>query len=168
MLIRFTKGATSDTIAVTRTDGSRADFSFPHKGPTPHDAFHLAVEGELGLTRGFWGLVAGGMDPAQVGALAAAGGHASAKRAGVPDAGIVELLQAERLVECFEAESWSAGEDDDGIRLMAEAGWSASHVPALPLDADALARIRGSIARFAQEWAATAPGNSLERRWPHG
>ena len=112
---------------------------------------------ELGLARGFWGLVAGGMDPAEVGALAAAGGHASAKRAGVPDAGILELLQAERLVE-----------DDDGIRLMAEAGWSASHVPPLPLQGDALARIRGSIAQFAQEWAAIAPGTSLERRWPHG
>ncbi len=168
MLIRFAKGATSDTIAVTRADGSRAEFSFPHKGPTPHDAFHLAVEGELGLARGFWGLVAGGMDPAQVGALAAAGGHASAKRAGVPDAGIIELLQAERLVECFEAESWSAGEDDEGIRLMAEAGWSASHVPALPLEGDALARIREAIKEFAEEWAAIPSAGALERTWPRG
>jgi hypothetical protein len=168
MLIRFTKGATSDTIAVMRTDGSRVEFSFPHKGPTPHDAFHLAVEGEFALERGFWGLVAGGMDPAEVGALAAAGGHASTQRAGVPNAGIVELLQAERLVECFEAESWSAGQDDDGIRLMAEAGWSASHVPALPLEAEALARIRGSIESFAAEWAATSPGKTLQRIWPRG
>jgi hypothetical protein len=168
MLIRFTKRASSDTIEVTRADGSGAQFSFPHKGPTPHDAYHLAIEGELGLARGFWGLVASGMDPADVGALAAAGGHASAKRAGVPDAGIVELLQAERLVECFEAESWSASEDDDGIRLMAEAGWSASHVPPLPLDGAVLARIRQAIRGFAREWAAIPQGSTLERRWPLG
>jgi hypothetical protein len=166
MLIRFTKGARSDTIAVTRGDGNSAQFAFPHKGPTPHDAYHLAVESELGLTRGFWGLVAAGMDPGEVGALAAAGGHASAKRARMPDADIAELVQAERLVESFEAESWSAGEDDDGIRLMAAAGWSASHVPALALDAAALARIRCQIARFAESWAALPIGGSLERTWP--
>lgn len=165
MRIRFTKGANSDTVAVTRVDGSAARFSFPHKGPVPHDAFHLAVESELGLARGFWGLVAGGMEPAEVGALAAAGGHASAKRARLPDASIVELLQPERLVECFEAESWSAGEDDDGIRLMAEAGWSASHVPPLPLEAGAMARIRDTMAHFAAEWAAIPPGGALERTW---
>lgn len=168
MLIRFTKGARSDTIAVVRADGTGAQFSFPHKGPTPHDVFHLAVESELGLTRGFWGLVAGGMDPAEVGALAAAGGHASAKRAGVPDAGIVELLQAERLVECFEAESWSAGEDDEGIRLMAEAGWIASHVPPRSVDGAAIARIRHAIARFARDWASLPVGGALERTWPPG
>lgn len=166
MLIRFTKGTRGDTIAVVRDDGSGARFGFPHKGPTPHDAVHLAVESQLGLSRGFWGLVADGMDPAQVGALAAARGHPSAARAREPDPYIVELVQAERLVECFEAESWSEANDSDGIRLMAGAGWAASHVPALPLRARELSAIRRAIDRFAREWAALPAGGTLERHWP--
>ena len=101
MRIAITKGASGDRIAVTRPDGSRADFGFPRKGPYPHDAFHFFVERELGLTRGFWGLIASGMAPDAVQELASAGGHASAKRAGTPDPAIIELVQAERLVECF-------------------------------------------------------------------
>lgn len=166
MDIRFTRGARLDTVAVTRADGTAASFTFPHKGPTPHDAFHLFVERELGLARGFWGLVGAGMDPAEVGAMAAAGGHASASRARDPDPAIVELVQAERLVECFEAESWSGAADDAGIRHMARAGWAASKVPELPLPDDALHAIRSGIAAFARDWAGTPVGGEMVLVWP--
>jgi hypothetical protein len=166
MRITFTKGAARDTISLARDDGTGAAFEFPHKGPTPHDAYHFFVERELGLGRGFWGLVAHGMDPEAVGAMAAAGGHASAKRARKPDGEILELIQAERLVECFEAESWSGAPDDEGIRLMALAGWEASHVPPLALGGVALGKIRAEIADFAREWGELPPGGSLALQWP--
>ena len=89
-----------------------------------------------------------------------------AKRAREPDAEIVELIQAERLVEFFEAESWSGGADDDGIRAMAAAGWGASHVPPLALAAASLASIRGAIAEFARAWAAQPVGGGLALDWP--
>ncbi len=104
------------------------------------------------MRRAFWGLVAGGMDPGAVGALAAAGGHASASRAGTPAAGIVELLQAERLVESFEAESWSGGQSDAGIMALAEPGWAASQVPPPAGVPERLGAIRERIADFSKDW----------------
>ena len=166
MRIAITKGSGQDKVAVTRRDGSRADFGFPKKGPFPHDAFHFFIERALGLTSGFWGLVAGGMAPEDVQALALAGGHASAKRAGLPDAGIVELLQAERLVECFEAASWSGGADDAAIMAMAQPAWAASHVPPPAGVADKLGAIRAGLDPFLQAWSALPEGEALELEWP--
>lgn len=165
MRIVLTKGVREDHVAITRADGSQAAFDFPKKGPVPHVAFHYFVESGLGLGQGFWGLVAGGMDPEAVGAMAAAAGHASAKRARVPDASIVELLQAERLVECFEAESWSGANDNDGIRAMARAGWEASHVAPLELAGEVLDAIRQALSAFSERWRALATGASLQLDW---
>lgn len=165
MRITITKGALADTVAIARADGSHAAFGFPKKGPYPHDAYHFFVERELGMAAGFWGLVASGMAPADVQDLAMAGGHASAKRAGVPDAGIVELIQAERLVECFEAASWSGGADDAAILAMAEPGWAAGHVPAPAGVPAKLGAIRDSLDAFLADWRLLPEGGSLELEW---
>jgi len=165
MEAHFKKGETLDRVEVRRRDGTSAAFTFPKKGPTLHDAVHFYVERELGMRHGFWGLVAAGMDPGEVGALAAAGGHASATRARVPDEGIVELVQAERLVECFEAESWSGDADNDGIRAMAVPGWEASHVPPLVIADAALDAIRVRLAEFHAQWAGCAVGDTLTLEW---
>ena len=166
MRITITKGASADRIAIERGDGSRADFGFPKKGPYPHDAYHFFVERELGMAAGFWGLVAGGMAPDAVQALAMAGGHASAKRAGVPDASITQLIQAERLVESFEAASWSGGADDATILAMAEPGWAAGHVPAPQGVAGKLGAIRDGLDPFLAAWSALAEGEALTLEWP--
>jgi hypothetical protein len=165
MRITLTKGERADHIAIERADGTHAGFDFPKKGPVPHDAFHYFVERELGMKAGFWGLVAGGKDPETVGQMAAEAGHASAKRARVPDASIIELLQAERLVECFEAESWGGGNDDAGIMAMAEPGWLASHVPP-PAGVEArLGAIRAGISVFSETWRALAQRETVTLEW---
>lgn len=43
----------------------------PKKGQIPHDAIHLIVERHLGLHTAFWGRVAAGSDPKEVGLIAA-------------------------------------------------------------------------------------------------
>ena len=166
MQITITRGASADTIALERADGSRATFGFPKKGPYPHDAYHFFVESELGMAAGFWGLVAGGMAPDEVQALALAGGHASAKRADLPDPAIVELIQAERLVECFEAASWGGGADDASILAMAKPGWAASHVPPPEGVTDKLGAIRAGLDPFLAEWSALPEGGALTLEWP--
>lgn len=165
MEITLTKGRTSDRVAFRRDDGSADSFDFPKKGPTPHDAYHYFVERELGMARGFWGMVASGIEPAAIQQLAADAGHASAKRARSPDASIVELLQAERLVECFEAESWSGGSDDEGIMAMAEPGWVASHVPAPSDVRNRIPAIRTQLRAFEERWKELALGESIELIW---
>ena len=165
MEITLTKGRTSDRVAFRRDDGSADSFDFPKKGLTPHDAYHYFVERELGMARGFWGMVASGIEPAAIQQLAADAGHASAKRARSPDTSIVELLQAERLVECFEAESWSGGSDDEGIMAMAEPGWVASHVPAPSDVRNRIPTIRTQLRAFEERWKELALGESIELIW---
>lgn len=159
MQITITKGTNQDHVTVERADGSRTAFGFPKKGPYPHDAYHYFVERELGMQAGFWGLVASGMEPDAVQALAAAGGHASAKRAEEPDPAIVPLLQAERLVECFEAASWSGGADDAMIMAMAEPAWASSLVPPPEGVPEKLGAIRDALDDFLDQWR-DAPENA--------
>lgn len=166
MRITITKGASADRVALERADGSRAAFGFPKKGPYPHDAYHFFIERELGMEAGFWGLVARGMAPEAVQALALAGGHASAARADVPDAGIVQLIQAERLVECFEAASWSGGADDASIMAMAEPGWAAGHVPPPAGVPERLGAIRCALDAFLDQWRAAPENADFALEWP--
>ena len=167
MQIRITKGRTDDHIAIRRDDGSEVATRFPKKGPIPHDAVHLAVEGTLGLRDGFWGMVERGHHPEEIADMAKAAGHASASRGTTPEASFVQAIQAERAVEAFEADHWSGGTGDpEGIRFMAHSGCEQSFVPPLPLDDAALAAIRADLADFAGRWAALPEGGAIEVTWP--
>ena len=167
MQITFTKGQREDWIAIVRDDGSRAETRFPHKGPVPHDAVHLFVEAGLGLTQGFWGMVGSGIHPEELLEIAKAAGHASASRAREPGAHIAELLQAERLVEVFEADLWSGSHGDaDGLLDLGRTACSYSHVPLPKVEAGAVATIQLAIADFAHSWGAAPTGHVAEFCWP--
>ena len=92
MQITITKGERSDRIDIQRCASDRVSTTFPHKGPVPHDAVHFYVEDELRISDGFWGMVAGGRHPEEIQEIAKAAGHASAKRASVPDVSIVPVF----------------------------------------------------------------------------
>src|SRR5262245_25208701 len=128
MQILVTKGERADWIEARRADGSVERENVPHKGPVAHDLVHFAVETELQMNSGFWGLIAAGHAPQQIVEMAKAAGHASAKRAALPDPQFVQAIQVERIVESFEAESWSGGTDNESLRSMAEAGCDQSLV----------------------------------------
>jgi hypothetical protein len=165
MEITVTKGRGQDRIAARRADGSSVETSFPHKGPVPHDAVHFFVERGLCISGGFWGLVAGGWHPEDIAGLARANGHASASRAGLPGDAIVELLQAERLVECFEADLWSGTGDDAALLEVARTGCAASHVPCPAALAQALPAIRDELAEFACTWLDVDEGQVARLVW---
>ena len=166
MEIFITKGRDADAIVAVRADGSRVETRFPHKGPVPHDAVHLFVERGFGLLDGFWGQVERGHHPEEIGAMAKAGGHASASRADMPDASIVEMVQAERLVECFEADLWAGGGSDQDLLSVAAVGCAASKVPMPNLDHAAVGRIRDEIAQFAAQWRIAPVGFVATFDWP--
>jgi len=165
MEIAITKGSRDDAIEIRRADGIVAVTRFPKKGPVPHDAVHYFVETGMGLARGFWGLVAEGMHPEDIAEMAKASGHASAKRAHVPDAGIVELLQAERLVECFEADLWSGSGDDQALIGIAETAFASSHVPAPSALGAAIPAIRTALTRFSCDWMDAQEGHVARLHW---
>lgn len=166
MEIVITKGQTDDRIEIRRADGRVAATSFPKKGPVPHDAVHAIVEEELGLQLGFWGMVAAGHDPDHIQDIAKAAGHASAKRATTPEAAIVELIQAERIVEAAEAALWSGGSDIDGMRHLAETGCVASFVPTPDLSDACLTTILERLVALRDHWVAAASGYQLRFSWP--
>lgn len=167
MRISITKGDKEDQLEMERADGTRASTRFPHKGPIPHDFVHYAVESELGIDRGFWGLVDAGHHPEEIQEIAKAAGHASAKRAEVPAADFVPAIQAERIVEAFEADHWSGGQGDPaGVAYMAEAGCEQSLVAPIALEEAAVERIRARIADFSARWSALAPGGTIDLTWP--
>lgn len=165
MDIAIEKGSAFDRIEVLRADGSRAAVRFPKKGPFPHDAVHWVAETVFGLDRGFWGIVAGGLDPEQVGKLAKTHGHASAARPAEPDLQIVQLIQSERLVECLEAELWSAPADLGTFVAVFDAACRESRVPPLAIEPASLERARSTLDRLRQKWAALAIGESLSLLW---
>lgn len=165
MRISVTKGERADRIAIERADGSTAHEVVPHKGPVAHDLVHYAVEQGLGFESGFWGLVAAGHDPAAITELAKAGGHASAKRAERPDPAFIQAIQVERIVESFEAELWSAGNDNDGLRAMSAAGCDQSLVPCPPLGDAELDRVRTTLRALADRWAGLGVGETLTLDW---
>jgi hypothetical protein len=165
LAVTFTKGRTADTIDVCSAGSERARFTFPKKGPVPHDSVHLIVEQEMGIRRGFWGLIAEGVAPGDIQEIAKAAGHASAARPLPARAEIVELLQAERLVECFEADLWSTPADFETFRGVFAAGCAASLVPALAIDDAKIAAIRARIAAFAKDWTVAPEGARFELRY---
>lgn len=166
MEITITKGQAEDRISILHADSSRMETTFPKKGFIPHDAVHLFVERALGLKGAFWGMVAAGRHPEDIAGIAKAAGHASASRNRVPDAAIVELLQAERLVECFEADQWSGGSGAaEDLIAMAEVACTSSHVPLPPIDCGKVAAIRAEIAAFAQGWIAAPVGHAVCFAW---
>lgn len=166
MRIAITKHRHDDAIAITRADGSQAHTRFPKKGPVPHDAVHWFVERAFGLGRGFWGIVAAGHHPEDLADLAKAAGHASAKRAGVPDAAIVQLLQAERIVECFEADLWSGGSGAAAdVLAMAETACATSLVALPPVPGGAVQAVQGQLGAFAREWMAAGEGHVAVLEW---
>ena len=166
MRIRITKGVREDHIHVERDDGTSLSSSFPHKGPIPHDAVHFFVEQGLGITDGFWGKVAGGHHPDEVAALAKAAGHASANRRREPDADFIVAIQAERLVECFEADLWSGGSGDpDTFIAIAKAACENSFVPPLSITSDQIRQIRGELSAFHAHWSSLSIGSETELRF---
>jgi citrate lyase beta subunit len=165
--IRITKGAREDRIDVERADGSSLASSFPHKGFIPHDAVHFHTELGLGIADGFWGKVAAGQHPDEIAALAKAAGHASASRRRSPDADFVAAIQAERLVECFEADLWSGGDGEvETFIATAEVACEHSFVPSLSISPDQIEQVRAALAAFLMEWRALAIGQGVELEWP--
>lgn len=165
MNIAIEKGSAFDLISVLRRDGSRAAVRFPKKGPFPHDAVHWVAETTFGIERGFWGTVADGLDPQQVGELAKALGHPSAARPGKPEEEITQLIQSERLVECLEAELWSRPADFDTFVSVLAAACAESRVAAPAIDADSLERARLTLKELSSTWSALPVGQSLTLTW---
>lgn len=170
MDVQITKGKDRDYIQAYRIDGSAIKTmflktTFPKKGWFPHDAVHLIVEKQLRFQFGFWGRVFGGATPEEIGEMAKVGGHASSSRSSIPDEDIIELLHAERIVECFEAELWSEPADIESFMSVLNAACSQSKVSEPHLSHEDIHAIRAELKRTMITWRGLAIGESLNLKW---
>jgi hypothetical protein len=165
MHVTIVKEERFDRITIQRFDRTMAETRFPKKGPLPHDAIHYVVEDVMGFTRGFWGMIASGLNPEAVQDMAKAGGHASASRADVPHPDIVQLIQAERLVECFEANSWGASAAPDALRSVAQVACEASHVPLPHLPDAAILQVTDRVMALHRHWVPAPMGYVFSFTW---
>ena len=75
-------------------------------------------------------------------------------------------MQAERAVECFEADLWSGGDTSpQTIRDTIAAGCAQSLVPALDASDEAIANIRSSLTDLARRWPSAKQGECLVLEW---
>lgn len=165
MIIKITKGNDRDFLNIVRDDGSTEAATFPKKGVTSHDAIHYFVETKLNLRRAFWGLVADGHSPSAIQDIAKRAGHASASRAQMPEEHVVQLLQAERLVECFESDAWGTPADAETFIAIASAACEASFVPMPALTPQSVQALRARIADFQSDWSVATVGHVAEFHW---
>ncbi|MCC3859615.1 hypothetical protein [Pseudemcibacter aquimaris] len=161
MIIQFTKEKDFDRINAKRDDGSTVDFNFPKKGPFPHDAVHIIVEKKMGFKNAFWGMINNSYSPEEVGKLAKEGGHASSSRASTPSAEIIELLQAERLVECFEANMWNTSTKAADFIAVYNSACEASNIAMPAISTNDIDEINHILKNLYSKWQELAIGKSI-------
>jgi hypothetical protein len=86
-------------------------------------------------------------------------------RAVEPAVEITELIHAERLVECFEAEFWSNSSDNAMFRSLLDAACSQSKLLSPKLSDEEISDIRAELERTLQAWRELAVGESLTLHW---
>jgi len=110
-------------------------------------------------------MVAKGHSPADIQEIAKQAGHASASRAQTPGEHIVQLLQAERLVECFESDAWGAPADIETFISIANTACEASFIPMPALTPQSIDAVRTRIAEFQSIWLVAMVGHVAEFQW---
>ena len=121
-----------------------------------HDLTHFAVESELGLRRGFYGLVADGWDLADFGT--------PWPRGPLP----TDTLVAEFLVGCFDtARAAATPLTAADCNRSAATYFAAAGLPLpVPITDDAIARLRDRLADLVWRWHALPAGDALELSFP--
>jgi hypothetical protein len=152
MQIRLKKGRDGpDSLACVRADGT-STWRRIQRGLAFHDLAHFAVETELGVGDGFYGLVAGGWSFED---------FASAEeRAKIPPGAIwVEFLVNAFLTEAMSGEMQDADAFHESlVQSVAKVGHS---LPRRLSDGE-IARIRGTIVGLAGRWRALELGETIE------
>lgn len=162
MEIRFTRArGDNDWIRAERPDGQVVSWPSRRRGQqVPHDLVHLVVENALGMTDGFWGLVADGVDFGFLIGEAdriARGGTADRLQGRDPGG----LVFAETVVGAVVVAEIT-GVDDDACLAALRADRRATRGPrAAALTVPRVAAARRGLAEARAGWDALAEGGSL-------
>jgi hypothetical protein len=152
MQIRLKKGRDGpDSLACVREDGT-STWKRLQRGIAFHDLVHYALESELGIADGFFGLVEGGWTMDEF--------ADAEERARIPPA----AMWVEFVVNQLMTEGMSGEYTDEDVFHETLAKSTAKLGVAVPrkLDAEELARVRGKIVDVVGRWRSLPLGETLE------
>ncbi len=152
LTVRLKKGRGGpDSLTCVRSDGTQTWERLP-KGIAVHDLTHFAVESELGLANGFYGLLASGWSI--TGFL-----EREARRELSRDSVAVEFLVGRFWQEAADGSRPSA---DEFNATLASIEATRPGVAIRRVTSDELERVRTTLADLIVRWHSIAPGESLE------
>lgn len=158
MHIRFKKcSGRYDAMTCDRLDGSSIRCPMPKQGILPHDVVHFVVEDTLDLRQGFYGLIAAGIN------FPTGEPPWNADEFDLPD--LTEALQAESLVECFQAELWSGSTEHKSFREILQITCAQRKVEAPLLTDNQIEDVRSRLQSFTETWNALPVGSSIDVQW---
>lgn len=144
-----------DWLECVRQDGSTTRCPMPKQGILPHDLVHYVVESTLELRRGFYGIIAAGVG------FPKSAPPWDADEFAIDD--LTEALQAESLVECFQAEMWNGFQPSENFLEILAVTCQQRHVPGLTqATVGNLDRVRSQLQHVTQTWEALPIGEALE------
>ena len=152
MQIRLKKGRDGpDSLACVREDGT-STWKRLQRGIAFHDLVHYAVESELGIADGFFGLVESGWTMDEL--------VAAEERASIPPSAMwVEFVVNQFFTEVSSAAAYDAEAFHEMIlRSTAKAGVAAPR----KLGDEEIARVRGRIVEVVGRWRSLPAGETLE------
>jgi hypothetical protein len=156
MRIRFTKQTgKQDWMECIRDDGTSTCCPIPKQGILPHDFVHYVVEDTLDLRQGFWGIIAigAGFPNSQP--------PWDASKFDLPN--LTQGLQAESLVECFQAEMWNGFQPSPNFQDILEITCQQRGISTpQALSSAALQQVRSRLKEFSRQWQMLAVGETLE------
>lgn len=143
MRLIFTKrDGKYDDLVIERAGAPAETIRCPKQGIIPHDMVHYAVESTL-AHGGFLGMVAEG----EAAGFATQGGDSEES--------------VERLVECFQAEMWGGRVPADELLETYKIACQARGHAAMPVSGEGVERVRASLAKLSERWAAVRINGSL-------
>lgn len=156
MRIRFTKQAGKDDwMECIRTDGTTTVCPMPKHRILPHDFVHYVVEDKLDLQRSFWGILAIGVGFPNFAP------PWDASEFNLPD--LTEALQAESLVECFQAEMWNDFQSAENFAEILQITCQQRNVPPpTHISPEQLQQVRSRLKDYSQRWEQLDLGETLE------
>ncbi len=156
MLIRFTKFAgKQDWLECWRDNGSSTQWPMPKQGILPHDFVHYIVEDTLNLKRGFYGIMANAV------VIPKSSPPWDVAEFMLGDS--MEALQAESLVECFQAELWNENQPGENFQDMLQVTCEKREIPTPQEITEAdLDQVRVRLHHFRHRWEALGIGESIE------
>lgn len=144
-----------DWMEFIRSDRTITRCPMPKQGILPHDLVHYVVEHTLNMSHGFYGIIATGVG------FPKSAPPWDADEFEIDD--LTEALQAESLVECFQAEMWNGFQPSENFLEILDITCHQRHVsrPAQATDAN-LHIVRLRLQHFTKTWDALPVGQALD------